>query len=74
MGDSVSGSDQRGLPAGYFHLPPAVYSEDLVQAETNLEKLLDYQFDAALVYHGSSVTENAHEILERYVNFPGKPA
>jgi glyoxylase-like metal-dependent hydrolase (beta-lactamase superfamily II) len=73
MGDAVSGADQRGLPAGYFHLPPAVYSHDLNQAEENLERLLTYEFDIGLVYHGSSVTENAREKLDRYVNFPGKP-
>lgn len=73
MGDAVSGADQRGLPEGYFHLPPAVYSEDLNEAEENLTRLLDYDFDVGLVYHGSSVTENAREKLDRYVNFPGKP-
>lgn len=72
MGDAISGADQRGLPAGHFHLPPAVYSQDLNQAEESLERLLDYEFDIALVYHGSSVMENARDKLERYVNFPGK--
>jgi glyoxylase-like metal-dependent hydrolase (beta-lactamase superfamily II) len=72
LGDAVSGADQRGLPAGYFHLPPAIYSEDLNTAEESLERLLDYEFDVGLVYHGSSVTENAGEKLDRYVNFPGK--
>jgi len=73
MGDAVSGADQRGLPAGRFHLPPAVYSEDLNRAERSLERLLAYEFDAALVYHGSSVLENASRKLDRYVDFPGKP-
>lgn len=72
MGDAVSGADQRGLPAGYFHLPPEVYTMDLNEAEQSLEKLLDSDFDIGLVFHGSSVTENAHQKLERYVNFPGK--
>lgn len=72
-GDAVSGADQRGLPAGHFHLPPAVYSQDLNQAEESLTRLLDYDFDVALVYHGSSVLEEAGEKLDRYVNFPGKP-
>ncbi|MFC4247381.1 MBL fold metallo-hydrolase [Natribaculum luteum] len=71
MGDAVSGADQRGLPAGYFHLPPAVYSQNLNRAEESLERLLEYEFDAGLVYHGSSVTEDAREKLERYVNPPG---
>jgi len=73
MGDAVSGADQRGLPAGEFHLPPAVYSTDLGEAEESLDRLLDYEYDVGLVYHGSSVTENAREKLDRYVNFPGKP-
>lgn len=73
LGDALSGADQRGLPAGYFHLPPAVYSRDLNEAEESLERLLDYEFDIGLVYHGSSVTEDARAKLERYVEFPGKP-
>lgn len=67
LGDAVSGSDQRGLPAGYFHLPPAAYSDDLVLAEQSLVKLLDYEFDIGLVYHGSSVRERASEKLAQYV-------
>lgn len=73
MGDAVSGADQRGLPKGYLHLPPAVYSKDLNLAEESLERLLDYDFDTALVFHGSSVLEDAHAKLDAYVNFPGKP-
>jgi glyoxylase-like metal-dependent hydrolase (beta-lactamase superfamily II) len=73
MGDAVSGADQRGLPAGYFHLPPAVYSQDLNEAEANLERLLEFEFDVGLVYHGSSVLADAREKLDRYVDFPGKP-
>lgn len=73
MGDAVSGADQRGLPEGYFHLPPAVYSKDLNEAEENLTRLLDYEFDVGLVFHGSPVLEDARAKLDRYVNFPGKP-
>lgn len=74
MGDAASGSDQRGLPAGYLILPPAVYSEDLNLAEESLARLLEYDFDVALCFHGSSVTEGAGEKLARFVNFPGKPS
>lgn len=74
LGDALSGADQRGLPAGYFHLPPGVYSEDLNQAEASLERLLEYDFDVGLVFHGSSVTADARDVLDRYVNFPGKPS
>lgn len=73
MGDAVFGSDLRGLPTGYFVLPPAVYSEDLNLADASLEKLLDYEFEVALLYHGSSVTEDARGKLARFVEFPGKP-
>lgn len=67
LADAVSGADQRGFPAGYFHLPPATYSDDLNQAEASLERLLDYEFDVGLVYHGSSVLEGARDTLETYV-------
>ncbi len=72
LGDALSGADQRGLPAGYFHLPPAVYSKDLNLAEESLERLLAYDFEVGLVYHGSSVTEDARAKIGRYVEFPGK--
>lgn len=73
MGDAVFGSDARGLPAGYFVLPTAFYSADLVAADEHLERLLDYDFDAGLVYHGSSVTDDAAEKLDAFVDFEGKP-
>jgi hydroxyacylglutathione hydrolase len=73
MGDAVFGSDARGLPAGYFVLPTAFYSTDLVAADKNLERLLEYDFDAGLLYHGSSVVENAAMKLDAFVNFEGKP-
>ncbi|MGQ4554953.1 MBL fold metallo-hydrolase [Halobellus sp. GM3] len=72
-GDIVSGSDQRGLPAGYPILPPGPYSTDLIGLEKNLERLLEYSFDTILVYHGSSILDDAHERLDNFVNFPGKP-
>jgi len=67
LADAVSGADQRGLPAGYFHLPPGVYTDDLNRAEESLKRLVEFEFDAGLVYHGSSVLENAGEKLEAYV-------
>jgi glyoxylase-like metal-dependent hydrolase (beta-lactamase superfamily II) len=73
-GDAVSGSDQRGLPAGYLVLPPAVYSDNLNEAEENLERLLTFEFDAVLVFHGSSVLDGGREKLDAFVNFPGKPS
>ncbi|MFB6129285.1 MAG: MBL fold metallo-hydrolase [Salinigranum sp.] len=72
-GDAVFGSDVRGLPPGYLITPPEFYSDDFAAAERNLENLLGYEFDVALVSHGSAVVEDASEKLERYVQFPGKP-
>ena len=71
--DAVSGADLRGFPEGYLLPHAAVYAEDLKEAELNLDRLLEYEFDAALVYHGTSVTEGARDVLDRYVNFPGRP-
>jgi hydroxyacylglutathione hydrolase len=73
MGDAVFGSDCRGLPAGYFVLPTAFYSTDLGAADENLERLLEYDFDAGLLYHGSSVTEDAAAKLDAFVNFANRP-
>lgn len=72
--DTVCGSDRRGLPRGYLLHPPQATHTDMppqsaVDAEKNLEKLLDYEFEIALVNHGSSVFECAKEKLDRYVNF-----
>jgi glyoxylase-like metal-dependent hydrolase (beta-lactamase superfamily II) len=72
-GDVVFGADVRGLPKGYLIPPPEIYTDDLVAAEQNLENLLPYEFDMALVSHGSAVTERASEKLERFVEFPAKP-
>ena len=72
LGDAVFGSDSRGLPAGYFILPTAYYSEDLAAADESLGRLLDYDFDAGLVYHGSSVLDGASDKLEAFVEFKNK--
>lgn len=72
-GDAVFGADLRGLAKGRLIPPPALYSENVNLAEKSMEQLLEYDFDAALVFHGSSATENAHEKLDAFVNFPGKP-
>lgn len=73
MGDAVFGADARGLPEGYFVLPTGYYSTDLHAADESLAKLLAYDFDVGLVYHGESVTEDASEKLDAFVNFAGKP-
>lgn len=72
LGEALSGADQRGLPPGSFYLPPAVYSDDLDQAEAGLERRQDDAFDVGLVYHGSSVLENARGVIDEYVSrIPG---
>lgn len=73
LGDAVFGADARGLPEGYFVLPTGYYSENLNRADESLGELLEYDFDVGLVYHGESVTSDAHKKLERFVNFKGKP-
>ena len=73
IGDAAFGADLRGLPEGYLIPPPALYSENLSQAEQSLETLLDYDFDAVLVFHGSSVLSGGKDRLDAFINFPGKP-
>jgi glyoxylase-like metal-dependent hydrolase (beta-lactamase superfamily II) len=72
LGDALFGSDARGLPAGYFVLPTAYYSADVATADESLSRLLEYEFDVGLVYHGSSVTEGASEKIAAFVDFAGK--
>ncbi|MGM0590455.1 MAG: MBL fold metallo-hydrolase [Halobacteriota archaeon] len=72
-GDVVVGADWRGLPVGYLIPPPEAYSDDLIEAERNLDNLLGYEFDVALVSHGTAVMEDASEKLERFIEFPGRP-
>lgn len=72
-GDAVVGADLRGLPPEYLLAPPQVYSEDVGLAEQNLTRLLDYEFDAALVSHGTPVLDGAKDVLDSYVNFPRTP-
>jgi len=72
LGDAVFGSDSRGLPAGYFVLPTAYYSEDLNRADESLERLLEFEFSAGLVFHGSSVFEDASEKLRSFVYFSNR--
>lgn len=74
LGDVVIGADRRGLPAGYFLPPEAIYSLDLIDAERYLDRLLEYEFEIGLVAHGSSVFEDASTKLENYLEFPDKPS
>lgn len=72
MGDVMFGADMRGLPEGYLLPPPEPYSQDHQAAERNLERLVDYDFDVALVFHGTSVVEGAVEKVDKFVNFLGR--
>jgi len=73
LGDVLIGADRRGMPEGYFVLTEAIYSDDLIAAERNLERMLEYEFEIGLVSHGSSVLTDAHGKIESYVEFPAKP-
>lgn len=68
--DVLDGADRRGMPAGYLVPPPAMYNWDTQQAETNIEKLLDYDFETAVVTHGTNVESDARLKLDKYLNFP----
>lgn len=72
LGDAVFGADARGLPTGYFVLPTGFFSADLNTADDSLSRLLTYEFDVGLVYHGSSVMSDASEKLALFVDFDGK--
>lgn len=68
--DVLDGADRRGLPAGYLLPPPAIYNWDSYKAATNIERLLDLEFETAVVTHGSNVDSDAREKLDKYLNFP----
>lgn len=68
-GDTLDGADRRGLPEGYLLPPPETFNHDHQAAEANLERLLDYDFDAVYVFHGSHVLDDAKAKLERYLEF-----
>lgn len=68
-GDVLDGADRRGLPEGYLLPPPETFNWNHAKAERGLTDLLEYDFDTALVFHGSHVLEDAHEKLDKYINF-----
>ena len=73
VGDALFGADARGLSEGYYVLPTAFFSDDLAAADESLSRLAVYEFDVGLVYHGSSVTDEASEKIRSFVEFVGKP-
>lgn len=68
-GDVLDGADRRGLPEGFLLPPPETYNHDHAAAERNLFRLLEYEFDAVYVFHGSHVTTDPKAKLDRYLNF-----
>jgi len=72
VGDAMIGADWRGLPPGYFVMVEAMYSEDMIAAERYIERLQEYEFDVGLVFHGSSVLEDAGEKLDAFIEFPNR--
>lgn len=66
-GDVLDGSDRRGLPPGFLLPPPVRYNEDHEAAEENVSRLLEYDLDSVLVFHGSHVIGGAGERLDRLV-------
>jgi len=68
-GDVLDGADRRGLPAGYLLPPPELYNHDHAAAERNLSTLLEYDFEAVFVFHGSHVTNEPKAKIDHYLNF-----
>lgn len=66
------GADWRGLPPGYFVMVEGIYSEDMIAAEYYIERLQEYEFDIGLVFHGSSVLEDARGKLDAFIEFPNR--
>lgn len=67
--DAVDGADRRGLPAGYLLPGPGLYNEDHDAAAESLQRLLEYDVDSVLVFHGSHVLGDAGEKLDRLLRF-----
>lgn len=67
--DALDGSDRRGLPPGYLLPPPAAYNADHDAVEESLRRLLKYEIDSALVFHGSHVLGDAGEKLTHLLQF-----
>lgn len=68
--DVLDGADRRGLPEGYLLPPPAAYNVDSDAAELNLERLLELEFETAVVTHGTNVDSDACLKLEKFLDFP----
>lgn len=67
--DAVDGSDRRGLPAGYLLPAPGLYNENHDAAAESLQRLLEYDIDSVLVFHGSHVLGDAGEKIDRLLRF-----
>jgi glyoxylase-like metal-dependent hydrolase (beta-lactamase superfamily II) len=67
--DALDGADRRGLPAGYLLPGPGLYNEDHDLAAESLQRLLEYEIDSVLVFHGSHVLGDAGEKIDRLLRF-----
>ncbi|WP_276259603.1 MBL fold metallo-hydrolase [Haloglomus litoreum] len=68
FGDTMVGSDRRGFRPGRLVHPPASPGDGHdVEISAGLVRLLDYEFDVALLSHGVSVFEDASAKLYRYL-------
>lgn len=66
-GDTMDGSDRRGLPPGYILPAPAKFNWDPIKAEENLVGLLDYDIERIYVNHGTHITEDPLEKIDEFL-------
>jgi glyoxylase-like metal-dependent hydrolase (beta-lactamase superfamily II) len=67
--DALDGADRQGLPAGFLLPGPGLYNEDHDRAAESLQRLLEYDIDSVLVFHGSHVLGDAGEKIDRLLRF-----
>ena len=67
--DVIDGADRRGLPAGYLLPSAGQYNDDPAAAVESLPRVLEYDIDSVLVFHGSHVLGDAGRKLERLLAF-----
>lgn len=71
-GDTPEGADRRGLPPGYLVAPAEQFNDySHVAAQRNLVKPFDYEIDAVLAHHGTSVREDPLEKLNDWLRSIG---
>jgi glyoxylase-like metal-dependent hydrolase (beta-lactamase superfamily II) len=58
-GDTVFGDEVGGLTP-----PPEMYCLDVEEATREINRLLDYDFEALLITHGKKIMKNAKKTIE----------